>query len=554
MTTGEAEPIGRVDISRLTRAWSASHFVRRVCQLCWSLLIFMLFVSLFSFATDFLVWFIDASTAIIEQSSEPLPAFTGFGAFDGSIAPLDVVGLAIAAIVFAFFAQLRTPWWVLALCGFGLAVNLYAAYLNTIGYGYDWADNPSTDMLTAQSYVPWLYLSGVVLLHVYLIWLAFTARARAQSLADEERQLLRETARDEDQWQSLIKRLANIPVALRYAKNKVWTGFLMVIAGIANFSNFWRMIIVFIFVCLIPPVAVQLFPNVGVVINALLELRNLGRVAVDLTIVAIALGFYLTVIMVIPYFVGVVARWSVRRAEEQMRVSLHDIQHQDNRAPILFLRSFLNDTVPLPKGAFNPARWMFDGAGALASLDMLVLDEGTRVGPTVALGNPDDPAPPYGVARGYFDHATWKDAVMGLCERSAAIIMVLDETEGVDWEIGHIAAKRYTEKTLFLLAPEDVGKERGFMLLGTALARATRRDKDAMIAMLANIKDAPVFGFMLEGGEPQLLTSDALRQYDYLVTVRRFLRTLPDKTDTVTIAPDDPSLQGKAAPFLNSTS
>ncbi len=540
-----------LDISQLTKNYAAAYYARRVCQLFCFLLVFIFFVSAFNFAADLFIWVIGASAYAISQGSQAWPSPVTFDAFADVLSLWDITCVALAAVTFAVFAQLQRAWWVLGLAAMGLTINLATAYFGTLDYDYQWVDDTGADMSAARSLVPILYMSGLVVLHIYFAWLAFSGQRAVHRLSDVERMRLREfdgadTAR---KWVDTIKSLFNIPQAHLYAKRHIWTGFLMAVAGVANFTNFWRAAIVFIFVCLIPVVATYLFPNIGVVVRALVEGRNLGQVAIDLTIVAIFLAFYLTVIMVIPYGVGVLSRACVRQAERQMRTSLEEIQHLDDRAPILFLRSFINDTVPLPEGRLTPAKWMLDGAGALSSLDMMILDEGTRTGPTVALGNPDDPAPPYGVARGYFDHDSWKDAVMGLCERSAAIVLVLDQTEGVEWEIGHIAARRYTGKTLFLLAPEDVGQERGTLLLGTALARATGRNVPAMIALVATQKNAPAFGLALVDGEPQPLCSPALRQYDYLVALRRFMRMLPDQSSKPQLEQSIPISEGSATPI-----
>ncbi|MEM7685945.1 MAG: hypothetical protein AAF293_14055, partial [Pseudomonadota bacterium] len=157
----------------------------------------------------------------------------------------------------------------------------------------------------------------------------------------------------------------------------------------------------------------------------------------------------------------------------------------------------------------------------------LVLGEGTTVGPTVALGNPDDPAPPYGVARGYFTHDTWQEAVGRLCEDSTAIVMVLDTTEGVKWEIGHIVQKNYLPKTLFLLAPEDVGTDHGNAMLADALSRITKTPLAEAEARLTDPAQRGALGFtVLDPGKAELLTSGTSSLYAYTVAVRRFFRGL----------------------------
>ena len=139
----------------------------------------------------------------------------------------------------------------------------------------------------------------------------------------------------------------------------------------------------------------------------------------------------------------------------------------------------------------------------------------------MALGNPDDPAPPYGVSRGYFDHSTWQGAVADLSRRASALIVVADATAGIDWEIRHIVANRYVAKTLFLLTPEDVGSSRGAALLGQVLEACGRPQQ---LDISACSRQAIGFWTNVEGSL-ELLTVDAPDVYAYLMAIRLFLRT-----------------------------
>ncbi len=515
----------RIDVKRLTNAYRAAHFGRRVCQLFSLIPLFVFAIGIFNFSFDVLGWSGRSLSYLSGQALQP-EMFT-LEAFSPVFDLYTVAGLVISFAIFAAFSNMDRAKWLLPIGLIALAANFYFEFHSAFEENFDWASVSNPDMLIAQSIAPYLYLPPFFALHLYFAWIISKAALTPLQLSSSQRAMLSEFDGNRISLFGAFKNLVNIPEANRYAKHPAWTGLLMIFAGLANFMNFWRTIIVVVFIALAPVLAVDLFPKVGVVIRALADGRNLNQVAIDLTVVTGFLAFYLAIILVIPFVIGVLAKSSVRRAEAQMRTSLETIQHLDERAPILFLRSFLNDTVPLPKGNFTLARWLLDDAGSMDSLDMMILAEGTRVGPTVALGNPDDPAPPYGVARGYFEHDSWKEAVIGLCERSAAIVLVLDETEGVEWEIGHIAAKRYTHKTLFLLAPEDVGTVRGHALLGRALARASWTDPATQVAQIAQDDDGPVFGFILRAGKAELLTSRELHKYDYLVAMRIFLRTLP---------------------------
>jgi len=172
----------------------------------------------------------------------------------------------------------------------------------------------------------------------------------------------------------------------------------------------------------------------------------------------IVLVIVVLIIVAIPYLamlafrvVGGRSLWASRR---YLRVSLEQAQMTDPRRPVLFLRSFRDDAVALrpPKSGF-PFR-LFNYAERNKPLDELLLEEGTSLGPVVALGNPTDAIPPYGAARGYFQHGDWQKMAADLMEQSAVIVICVDDTESLWWEVKFIVEHQYLNKTLFLLHPK----------------------------------------------------------------------------------------------------
>ena len=131
--------------------------------------------------------------------------------------------------------------------------------------------------------------------------------------------------------------------------------------------------------------------------------------------------------------------------------SLQENQQFDARPPILFLRSFNEDQVKLAAPKLSLLGRLVTLYQAKASLDILLLEEGIAYGPVVALGNPQDSLPPYGASRGYFLDEDWKKGVAKLVKDSQYIVICLDRTEGVLWEIDLVIALGQVSKTLFLV-------------------------------------------------------------------------------------------------------
>ena len=81
--------------------------------------------------------------------------------------------------------------------------------------------------------------------------------------------------------------------------------------------------------------------------------------------------------------------------------------------------------------------------------DILVL-EFSNYGPIVAIGDPRHKTRYFGAARDFYECEDWRQAVVEHMRKSRAIIIALDETEGVGWELETLAREGLLEKTLLL--------------------------------------------------------------------------------------------------------
>ena len=114
---------------------------------------------------------------------------------------------------------------------------------------------------------------------------------------------------------------------------------------------------------------------------------------------------------------AILAGFARRIGRRTVRSTLLERQALDARAPILFLRAFGDDQVALPPPRLPLLGYLYDLGNRNTSLDVMLLEEATDYGPVVALGNPKDPVPPYGAARGYFTDESWQEAVRRLGTR-----------------------------------------------------------------------------------------------------------------------------------------
>jgi hypothetical protein len=138
------------------------------------------------------------------------------------------------------------------------------------------------------------------------------------------------------------------------------------------------------------------------------------------------------------------------------RTSLENLISKDQRPIILFLRSFRDDQVKLKKPRSGIVMRMVSFGEPRPMLDHILLEEGTCYGPVVALGAPGVRRP-FGAARTYVSNEQWRETVIEFCRQSGMVVVTVDETESVRWEVQHILAQKHLPKTLFLLPPRLIG-------------------------------------------------------------------------------------------------
>jgi outer membrane protein assembly factor BamB len=217
-------------------------------------------------------------------------------------------------------------------------------------------------------------------------------------------------------------------------------------------------------------------------------------------------------------------------ARGRVRLSAQDLSKVDRRDPIFFLRPFVDDQIFLPPRRIGFIGRFLDLGRAQRNLDELLIIEATALGPVVALGNPQDRFPPYGAARGYFDGKSWQQAVKDLAEKARAIVLCIEDSPGIWWEIEHLATDFHLAKTLFVLPPRlRVGGDRDNIL--ERLFSLFREHA------LPPPDEAPrtthTIGLLMEG--TQLVTYDATKPSvdSYRLMLREFIDRRVSASETV---------------------
>ncbi len=255
-----------------------------------------------------------------------------------------------------------------------------------------------------------------------------------------------------------------------------------------------------------------------------------GRMPTLLPDVQIHPIIYLIGVVVVPLIVfGVDLGWLVGLrywARRFSRTSLELMVRDDSRAPILFLRSFSDDQVRLERPKRGPLAFLVLLGEPRPTLDHVLLEEGTELGPVIAIGAPGS-RPPFGAARAYISDDNWKQVVSNLARSSQAIVMALDETAGIEWEVKEVHGNQYAAKILHLLPPRLAPAAEARRVV--AKMRANLPEVADLFGDLQRFLDAnvrPCVGwYFRHDGELVVLTTERPSEASYRMSVRDYFRS-----------------------------
>jgi hypothetical protein len=136
------------------------------------------------------------------------------------------------------------------------------------------------------------------------------------------------------------------------------------------------------------------------------------------------------------------------------------VTEHDPRPPVLLLRSFSLDELPVNaidvrlNGFMNLLSW-----ADKRTFEEALMEKFGTLGPLVAIGRPGEDVAPRGASREYVSNAEWQERVLDRARSAQLIIMVVDATPGMAWEIENVPKVAGLGRILFVLPPvsEDSG-------------------------------------------------------------------------------------------------
>ena len=185
--------------------------------------------------------------------------------------------------------------------------------------------------------------------------------------------------------------------------------------------------------------------------------EELGALLTTLMIFVTAIMFVVPINLVASKLFSLLARRSKAFSQRLLLQNADEIRKFDNRPPILFLRSFADDQISLHtihRSRHIKLLQIFDSGVHISTLDELLVQRYSYIGPVIAIGNPKNPIPPLGASRKYVEGMGWEEIAISLMRQSAIIVIVVGDTESLLWEVHQVGLLGLHRKAIFVMPPD----------------------------------------------------------------------------------------------------
>lgn len=145
-----------------------------------------------------------------------------------------------------------------------------------------------------------------------------------------------------------------------------------------------------------------------------------------------------------------------RFARRVGKASAQRLVQADGRPPILYLRSFEDDLLPIPTAATS-RRPFFEAFSVLGRepFEETVAWQLEQYGPVIGVMPPGSDRATLGSAKEGMPQAEWQPLILSRMAQASMIVLVISDTAGLVWEMEQILRNRFSTKTLFVLPPVD---------------------------------------------------------------------------------------------------
>ena len=178
-------------------------------------------------------------------------------------------------------------------------------------------------------------------------------------------------------------------------------------------------------------------------------LYGVGIVPTALAAAAVGGHLWICGIVYAPIAAAAARLWN--RGRRQSALRLREIRRLDARPPVILLRSFDDDDLPLEKRYHF--FWFLFTARETLTLESFVVDHIWRLGPVIAIGKPGEQLSPLGAAREYIPGERWRISIRSYLSAACYVVSVLGSTPGLSWEYEQMQALGKTRDVLVVFPP-----------------------------------------------------------------------------------------------------
>jgi hypothetical protein len=249
--------------------------------------------------------------------------------------------------------------------------------------------------------------------------------------------------------------------------------------------------------------------------------------------------------LVLTIFLFAAAVRSLRRARGLVVASASEALQRQGIAPLLYLRSFDDDSVAVGARFSSRRSWLENIAyRGKDRLEEIIAWQLQRLGPVVGLGRPGESIPSFGAARDQAESTEWQRSVFRWMQPAQLVMIVLGRTEGLQWEITTLADLGLLDRTILIVPPDRNVRPRWAMF--EAAVRAAGHAVVAPPHLEKTLVIAPAVGPTAIAFE-----SRSRGEWDYEVALAAALDVLKTKLDRAD-ARAGPSTLRKPSPARSS--
>lgn len=169
---------------------------------------------------------------------------------------------------------------------------------------------------------------------------------------------------------------------------------------------------------------------------------------------SLAVGFLAILLGIILYIPGVRL---INKSRRMRAVPATVLLSSDKRRPVLYLRSFQDDSVT-SREPFNTLSG-FHIWFPMRTEEEQLSEVFSQFGPFVAIGRPGEALPELGASRLYVSNEEWQETVAALMTRAKLVVFRASDTQGLLWEIRQAAQSLPPDQLIFVI-PNDIDYER----------------------------------------------------------------------------------------------